>query len=125
MTRQMFAALAVLLPASGWAADIPADLQVELQTTMLNYLDEVAVDGAYTYLDTEQDQMMTVYPANVHPFVIQVGDAYFVCSEMIDEEGNTLTADFLVREIGGDYRVVQAILGDRDAVRALMSNAGQ
>ena len=60
----------------------------------------------------------TVYPANVHPFVIAAGADYFVCSEMIDETGNTITADFLVREIGGTYRVVQMIVNDRGSVQA-------
>ena len=121
MTWGVLAAAIILVSTSSWAAEISTELQVELQSAMLNHLDEVAVDGAYTYVDTKADQLMTVYPANIHPFVVPIGEDYFVCSEMIDEEGNTLTADFLVREISGEYRVVQSIMNDREAVQAAMS----
>ena len=121
MMRVGLGAVVILLAGSGFAAEISTDLQVKLQGAMLNHLDEVAVDGAYTYVDTKADQLMTVYPANIHPFVVPIGEDYFVCSEMVDEQGNTLTADFLVREIGGEYRVVQSIMNDREAVQAAMS----
>ena len=76
------------------------------------------VDGAYSYVDPKTGSFATVYPANVHPFVVEAGNDYFVCSEMIDEAGNTVTADFLVREIDGTYRVVQMIVNDRDSVKS-------
>ena len=121
MTWGGLTAALILLSSTSWAAEISTELQVKLQSAMLNHLDEVAVDGAYTYVDTKADQLMTVYPANIHPFVVPIGEDYFVCSEMVDEQGNTLTADFLVREIGGEYRVVQSIMNDREAVQAAMS----
>ena len=102
-----------------------AELQVELQAAMLTHVDAVAVDGAYTYLDTKTDTLTTVYPANVHPFVVAVGDDYFVCSEMIDEAGDTVTADFLVRSVDGSYRVVQMIVNDREAVESAIKNIGE
>jgi len=107
------------------AADIPAELQVELQSVMLNYIDQIAPEGAYRYVDTETNTLRTVYPANIHPFVIQAGDDYFVCAELIDEDGNNLTADFLVRAIEGEYRVVQLVIGDRAAIQAIMANVAQ
>ena len=125
MSKRLLAGAVFLASTSGWAADIPADLQVKLQSVMLDHIDTVAVDGAYTYVDTKDDTLKTVYPANVHPFVVQLGEDYFVCSQMIDEEGNSLTADFLVRQIDGEYRVVQTIMDDREAVSAVISHSGQ
>ncbi len=124
MSRRLLAGLALLYSTSSWAADIPAELQVELQNLMLNYIDSIAPDGAYTYVDTENDGLKTVYPANVHPIIVPMGDDYFVCSEMIDEEGNSLTADFLVRRIDGEYRIVQTIMDDREAVMAAIAESG-
>jgi hypothetical protein len=114
-----------LAPGRDAGADIPAELQVELQSVMLNYMDQIAPDGAYRYVDTETNTLRTVYPANIHPFVIQAGDDYFVCAELIDEDGNNLTADFLVREIEGAFRVVQLVIGDRAAIQAIMANIRQ
>ena len=110
--------MVLLAVRSAFAADIPTDVQVRLQSAMLAHVDSVAVDGAYTYVDASSDEIRTVYPANVHPFVIGAGLDYFVCSEMIDESGDTVTADFLVREIGGNFRVVQMIVNDRESVQA-------
>lgn len=113
-----------LIPGFAFAGSLSAEIQVKLQTAMMTHIDAVVVDGAYTYVDTENDRLATVYPANVHPFVLAVGDDYFVCSEMISEAGDTVTADFLVRNIGGSYRVVQMIINDREAVEGAIKHAG-
>ncbi|WP_282121399.1 hypothetical protein [Ruegeria atlantica] len=106
------------------AADIPTEVKAKLQSAMISHVDGVMVDGSYTYLDTTTNAFETVYPANVHPMVILAGSDYFVCSEMITEGGDTVTADFLVREVSGDYKVVQMIVNNRGAVQAAMKNIG-
>lgn len=118
MRAAMLLVVALLAVRPTFAADIPTDVQVRLQSAMLEHVDRVAVDGAYTYVDAKSDEIRTVYPANVHPFVISAGPDFFVCSEMIDEGGETVTADFLVRAVGGDFRVVQMIVNDRASVQA-------
>jgi hypothetical protein len=125
MRRHFLAGIAFLFSTSALAADIPTDLQVELQTAMLSYIDEIVVDGAYTYVDTKEQAVKTAYPANIHPIIVPFGDDYFVCSEMVDADGNKLTADFLVRLIDGDYRVVQMIMADRKALEVAMSKLDQ
>ena len=121
MRAMFFLALGTFLASAAEAGDVAAELQIELQTAMLTYTDSILVDGGYSYVDTKTDALSTVYPANVHPFVVSLGHDYVVCSEMIDESGNTVTADVLVRQIGGDYRVVQMILDDRDSVQSAIS----
>jgi len=125
MRRLVIAAVALLFATGASAADIPADLQVKLQGAMLQHLDEIVVDGAYSYVDPKSQAVRTVYPANIHPMIVPFGDDYFVCSEMIDEGGDNLTADFLVREVGDTYRVVQVLIDDRPAMMAAMSKLGQ
>ncbi len=92
---------------------------------MLHHLDEMVVDGAYSYVDPKSQSLKTVYPANIHPMVVPFGNDYFLCSEMIDENGNNLTADFLVREVGGEYRVVQTLIDDRPAMMAALAKLDQ
>lgn len=119
----VLAALAFSAPVL--AADIPAEVQVRLQGAMQHYIDQISVDGSYTYIDPKTSQLRTVYPANVHPMVLGFGKDYFVCSELVDGSGKKLTADFLVRKFGGDYRVVQMILDNRPMVEAAMSKVGK
>ena len=123
--RRLLPALALLgFATPAIAADIPAEVQIRLQVAMQEFVDERTVDGAYSYIDGESAKLRTVYPANVHPMVLAYGDDYFVCSELVDETGESLTADFLVRKIGDEYRVVQFILDNRPLVSAAMSKAG-
>lgn len=87
---------------------------------MISHVESVSVDGAYTHLDIKTQAIKTVYPANVHPFVVKVSEKVFVCSEMITETGETVTADFMVEVIDGSYRVVQMLVNNRDALKAAM-----
>ena len=114
-----------LTPNFAFAADLSAEVQVKLQTVMMNHVDAVLVDGAYTYVDTQSGRLKTVYPANIHPYVVDVGEDYFVCSEMISEDGDSVTADFLVRKIEGSFRVVQMIVNDRAAVEDAIKHIGE
>ncbi len=124
MIRQFCVVAVILLSGPAAAADIPTEVKAKLQSAMIAHVDGVMVDGAYTYLDTTTNAIETVYPANVHPMVIPAGNDYFVCSEMITEGGDTVTADFLVREVSGDYKVVQMIVNNRGALQAAMKNIG-
>lgn len=110
-------------PAS--AEELPTGLQVELQSAMLTYTDSLLVDGGYGYVDTRTGEARVVYPANVHPFVVVFGDDYFVCSEMVDDDGGRVTADYLVRRVGDDWRVVQLILDDRAAIERALARLGE
>ena len=116
--------IAGLVSPPAYADKISTELKVELQTAMLAYNDSILVDGSYSYLDTRLDAMRTAYPANAHPFVVTLGEDYFVCSEFINDKGNTITADYLVREIGKQYKVVQMILDDRESLRLAMQKMG-
>lgn len=122
--RQMIVAIALLFTGNALAAEIPTELQVELQGAMLRHIDEISVDGSYTYVDPKDQVVKTVYPANVHPMIVPFGSDYFVCSEVLDESGNNLTADFLVREIDGEHRVVQTLIDDRESMMAAMKKLG-
>jgi hypothetical protein len=114
-----------LIPSVVSAADLSVEIQVKLQAAMVTHVDAVVVDGAYTYVDTQSGRLKTVYPSNVHPFVLEIGDDFFVCSEMISEVGETVTADFLVRNFEGSFRVVQMIIDNRAAVESAVEQSSQ
>jgi hypothetical protein len=123
--RHIVAVIALLFANSALAADIPTELQVKLQGAMLSHIQEILVDGAYTYVDAKEQGVKTVYPANVHPMIVPFGKDYFLCSEMVAESGNNLTADFLVRQVGGEYKVVQTIMNDRPTLMAALAKLGK
>ena len=114
------ALIAELMLTPAYADELSTELQVELQSAMLTFNDSILVDGSYRYLDTTSDTMRIVYPANAHPFIVTLGDDYFVCSEFINDKGVTITADYLVRQVGEQYKVVQMILDDRESLQQAM-----
>ena len=120
MTRLALFLGLLLFSLPGTAAEISPEIQVQLQAAMQQYIDQVSTEGAYTYIDYKSEDLKTVYPANVHPMVLSLGKDYFVCAEMVDENGSHITADFLVRKFGDDYRVVQMILDNRPVVESAM-----
>ncbi|MGQ7845301.1 hypothetical protein ACUNV4_12540 [Granulosicoccus sp. 3-233] len=117
--------LSGLMLSTAHAARLSTALQVELQTAMLTYNDSILSDGSYLYLDTRTDTMRVIYPANAHPFIVSLGEHYFVCSEFIDDNGDSITADYLVRKIQGKYKVVQMIIDDRESLSKAMKKAGR
>ncbi|MGI9374112.1 MAG: hypothetical protein ACR2OJ_16615 [Hyphomicrobiales bacterium] len=125
MKKQLWLAVGAFLAGPAAAEDIPTDVKAKLQSAMIAHVDGVMVDGAYTYLDTTSNTIETVYPANVHPMVIPAGGDFFVCSEMITEAGDAVTADFLVRQVAGDYKVVQMVVNNRAALQAAMKKLGK
>jgi len=125
MRATLFLAVSLLGASLAHAEQPSAALQVELQTAMLTYTESLLVDGGYTYIDAKTDSLKTIYPANVHPFVLPLGKDFVVCSEMVDEAGNSITADYVVRSIGGEYRVVQMLVNDRESLQGAMSKLGE
>ena len=125
MTRLalFFGLLLLSLPAT--AAEISPEIQVQLQAATQQYIEQVSAEGAYIYIDHKSEDLKTVYPANVHPMVLPFGKDYFVCSEMVDENGSHITADFLVRGFDDDYRVVQMILDNRPLVESAMEKVNR
>lgn len=118
MLKYIWLAIAIMISGPSHAGELSTDIKTKLQSAMITHIDSVTVDGSYSYVDTKSGSFTTVYPANVHPIVLSAGNDFFVCSEMINEEGETVTADFLVREIEGSYRVVQMIVNDRASVKS-------
>jgi len=124
MQKQMWLIIGTFLASPVIAGSISTDVKTKLQSAMIAHVDDVSVDGAYTYLDTKTNAIETVYPANVHPMVLSMGADFFVCSEMINDKGDAVTADFLVRKVDGNYTVVQMIVNNRAALQAAMKKLG-
>ena len=51
-----------------------------------------------------------------------IGKHIFVCSEVVLENGERITADFLTVKINGAYQVVEVIMNNRDRVKGMMKD---
>lgn len=105
-------------PAMAGGGGVSLDTMVALQTAMLDHIDAVSVNDAVPYFDGARGQVEDLYPTNAHPMIVPYGDYYFLCADFLTAAGRTVNVDFLVAMVGDDYRVVQALVDQRDAVRA-------
>ncbi len=125
--RKMWFALAVAVSspvvanAQEMGGNVAPEVQFALQSALQSYIDDVFSDGALTFIEVSSGELLTVYPASVHPMIVPFGSDYFLCSEVVTDAGTMVTADFLLREIDGQFRVVQRLIGQRDVLEMAMS----
>jgi len=46
--------------------------------------------------------------------------AIFVCSEVVTENGDRITADFLTVPVGDGYEVIEVIMNNRPSIKKMM-----
>ena len=77
--------------------------------------------GRFLFVDRQTNDLMGGYSANVHPMIVPYKDGtVFVCSEIVTDNGDRVTADFLTVKVGDDYKIVEVIINNRDSVKKMM-----
>ena len=106
-----------------WAAEISAEIKAKTQLSMAEFMKSRSdADGRFHFVDDKTNKAAFGFSANVHPMVVPYGQHIFVCSEVVLENGERITADFLTVKIDGAYRVVEVIMNNRDRVKGMMKN---
>ena len=126
----------LLISVSGFSAQDGLSLSLErkavLQASLSHYIASVSSeDGGFSYLDRQDARIKTAYPASLHPKILIIGDSYFLCITMLDEAGNKIEADFLLRAKTNahlplspdDFIVTDTIIGNRALLKAAMIQA--
>ena len=106
-----------------WAAEISAEIKAKTQLSMAEFMkSRSAADGRFHFVDDKTNKAAFGFSANVHPMVVPYGQHIFVCSEVVLENGERITADFLTVKIDGAYKVVEVIMNNRDRVKGMMKD---
>jgi hypothetical protein len=110
--------LASLLKAESVSAEDKAKAQLTLVKWMKARSDD---KGRFLFVDRQTNDLMGGYSANVHPMIVPYKDgAVFVCSEIVTDNGDRVTADFLTVKVGDDFKIVEVIMNNRDSVKKMM-----
>ena len=90
--------------------------------TLATWVKERSDDsGKFFFVDRQTNELIAGYSANVHPMIVPYKDgAIFVCSEVVTEKGDRITADFLTVPVEGGYKVVEVIMNNRPSVKKMM-----
>ena len=106
-----------------WAAEISAEIKAKTQLSMAAFMKSRSdADGRFHFVDDKTNKSAFGFSANVHPMVVPYGQHIFVCSEVVLENGERITADFLTVKIDGAYKVVEVIMNNRDRVKGMMKD---
>lgn len=120
LAAPLIALLMLFATLSAARAELDQGRMIELQSTLLTFLDERESDGRYVIFDPEAGELMRLSPASLHPKIVPFRNGYFLCADFLSEDGTTHEIDFLVMPVGEGFRITQTLVNDRDAIRRTM-----
>ena len=112
----------LMVPQSALAEEVSAEAKAKAQLTLAQWMKERSDDtGKFYFVDRQANELVAGYSANVHPMIVPYKDgAIFVCSEVVTENGDRITADFLTVPVGDGYKIVEVIMNSRPSVKKMM-----
>ena len=122
MTRILLVLMLAIYSAGAIADDISAEDKAKAQLTLAKWMKTRSDDnGRFLFVDRQTNDLMGGYSANVHPMIVPYKDgAVFVCSEIVTDKGDRVTADFLTVKVGDDFKIVEVIMNNRESVKKMM-----
>ena len=122
MSRILVVLVLAIFSFAATADDISAEDKAKAQVTLVKWMKSRSDDkGRFLFVDRQTNDLMGGYSANVHPMIVPYKDGtVFVCSEIVTDNGDRVTADFLTVKVGDDYKIVEVIINNRDSVKKMM-----
>jgi len=115
-------ALAITLtaPCAVHATESMNETRTTLQAALQRSLDASLIEGAVQQVDLDSGEVRNFYPVENHPMILELGDLYVLCSDLMSRDGDHVTVDYFFAPAGGTYRVIQTEIDNRAPLEALM-----
>ena len=122
MSRILVVLVLAIFSFAATADDISAEDKAKAQVTLVKWMKSRSDDkGRFLFVDRQTNDLMGGYSANVHPMIVPYKEGtVFVCSEIVTDNGDRVTADFLTVKVGDDFKIVEVIINNRDSVKKMM-----
>ncbi len=122
MSRILLVLMLAIFSVVAIADEISAEDKAKVQLTLVKWIKSRSDDkGRFLFVDRQTNDLMGGYSANVHPMILPYKDgAVFVCSEIVTDNGDRVTADFLTVKVGDAYKIVEVIMNNRESVEKMM-----
>jgi len=98
--------------------------KVELQVALMEYIDANSIDGKFVHFDARTQQLVKLFPANLHPMIVPTSSIYFLCADFRDAKGYKVDVDFIATDGEDGFLVFQAMVNQRHIVRQMMKSKG-
>ena len=121
-TVALAAMACIMVPQGAHAEEVSAEVKAKAQLTLAQWMKERSDDsGKFYFVDRQANELVAGYSATVHPMIVPYKDgAIFVCSEVVTENGDRITADVLTVPVGDGYKIVEVIMNSRPSVKKMM-----
>ena len=106
--------------SQAYSDDVSAEMKIKLQDLMNSFIEEISVDGKMIYIDTQSDKLNGLYFSSAHPMYVPHEGNFFLCTEGVDDEGNTHLVDFYAKENDGEYKIVDVSVDSRDTTKKIL-----
>ena len=118
----LFIALCISSFQLAAAEEVSAEIKAKAQLTLAQWMKDRSDDtGKFYFVDRQTNDLVAGYSANVHPMIVPYKNgSVFVCSEVVTENGDRITADFLTVPVGDSYKVVEVIMNNRSSIKKMM-----
>ena len=106
--------------SQAYGDEVSAEMKIKLQDLMNSFIEEISVDGKMIYIDTKSDKLNGLYFSSAHPMYVPHEGNFFLCTEGVDDEGNTHLVDFYAKENNGEYKIVDVSVDSRDTTKKIL-----
>ena len=94
--------------------------KIRLQATMQKSISRQLVDGQYLYFDADKDTVVTLYPVQAHPMILQMGPHFILCSDFRNEAGKDVNVDFYVARRNSSFVIFDTKVDQRQTIQRMM-----
>ena len=113
-------ALTLIAPGAVHATESMTETRITLQAAFQRSLDASLIDGAVQQVDLATGEISSFYPVENHPMILELGDLYVLCSDLMSKDGARVTVDCSFAPVGETCAVIQTEIDNRPPLDALM-----
>ena len=96
--------------AAGDDKSIQGQLRKDIQKSMEQYINKQTIDGKLYVFDAVQNKLLTLTSGVPRPGIVKDGEFYLTCADYIDQNGNKVDLDFMVKVTGKSFITTQTIV---------------
>lgn len=89
---------------------IKGDLRENIQQSMNHFIEQQTIDKHLYLYDAVNGKLLQLSLEKLHSGIVKKGDFYVSCADFIDQNGNKVDIDFMVRQSSSDMITTQALV---------------
>ena len=89
---------------------IKGQLRKDIHDSMQHYLNNQTIGGQLYVFDAVQNKLLTLTSGKPRPGIVKDGGFYLTCADFIDQDGNKIDLDFMVKKNGNEFITTQTIV---------------